>query len=102
MNAPLASLQIFTSCLEKQDLDTTYDWRYTTKYGGCLGIRYADAMGLEPDGYVQVAVVKVRGGQLDDVVLNPKPWTYIAALERARRALPSTRFERFISYLKAA
>ena len=72
--------------LETQDPATTYDWR---RVGGCLICAYYNALGINNFSSVSRPLYGDMFGEREDrkryyAVAERLPWTYGAALERAR------------------
>lgn len=73
--------------LETQDQTQTYNW---PKVGGCLICKYYDALGINDWSsdnrpyYYQTFGDSDGAGELYHAVCKTEPWTYGAALERAR------------------
>lgn len=82
------SLEGLVAWLETQNPATIYAfWQSSKCGGGCLLHRYLVASGKHPDDdYAEIAWLVVRDDlELQDEVARPTPWTYGAALDRARK-----------------
>lgn len=78
------SLEGLIAWLEKQPAETTYNWLDMPCNGGCLIHRYLVAQGQSPTNDYGRFAECAGGRDADTKVAMREPYTYGAALERAR------------------
>ncbi len=88
MSTPVFSVHGLIAWLETQDPETEYNWRKT---GDCLGSRYLKARGVQDLGAGYRALSSVDVGNeirgLGSLIFLERPWTYGAALARAKETV---------------
>ncbi len=88
MSINIFSVSGLIAWLETQDPETEYNW---ADCRDCLGLRYLKARGVSEPERAYVALSKVAAGN-DDMGLTisiKRPWTYGAALARAKELVTS-------------
>ena len=86
MSIPVFSVHGLIAWLETQDPETEYDFGLTET---CLATRYFKQFGVELEGTFEYGPINVSRDSIWSKIVQGRPWTYGAALARAKELVTS-------------